>query len=113
MSYFEVGEEADISYRYQYLLDTYGIYAGSALAIVTCWRYLASGFINLVSRPMYSGIGVHWTLTIFGILAVLQMPLPFLFYYYGSALRKKSAFAGRYARPENTRERTGAALMWK
>lgn len=44
---------------YQYILDVYGIYAGSALAIITCARYLASGAINLVSRPMYANLGVH------------------------------------------------------
>ena len=71
---------------YQYLLDTYGIYAGSALAIVTCWRYLASGAINLISRPMYDGIGVRWTATWLGCLAVLQAPLPMIFYLYGRKL---------------------------
>lgn len=98
---------------YQYLLDTYGIYAGSALAIVTCWRYLASGASNLYSGPMYKGIGVHYSATWLAILATLQAPLPFIFYKYGPALRKRSAFAGMYARPENPRERTGHALQFK
>nr|POE46902.1 putative efflux pump kojt [Quercus suber] len=75
-----------------------GIYVTVALAVVTCCRYLASGFINLVSRPMYDGIGVHWTMTLLGCLAVLQMPLPLIFYRYGQAVRKRSAFAGRYER---------------
>lgn len=98
---------------YQYLLDTYGIYSGSALAIITCWRYLASGMINLVSRPMYDGIGVHWTMTILGCLAVLQMPLPIIFYIYGEKIRRRSAFANRYARSTNPRSREGRALQWK
>lgn len=98
---------------YQYLLDTYGIYAGSALALITCWRYAASGVINLVSRPLYDGIGVHWVMTMLGCLALLQMPLPFLFYRYGERIRKKSSFAGRYSRPDNPRDRTGKALKWK
>lgn len=97
---------------YQYLLDTYGIYAGSALAIITCWRYLASGMINLISRPMYDGIGVHWTMTLLGCIAVLQLPLPFIFYKLGPRIRKRSAFAGRYSRPDNPRQRTGKALEW-
>lgn len=98
---------------YQYLLDTYGIYAGSALAIITCWRYLASGTVNMISRPMYEGLGVHWTMTLLGCLAVVQMPLPLVFYYYGPGLRKRSHFAGRYARPENPRDRIGRALSWR
>lgn len=98
---------------YQYILDTYGIYAGSALAIITCWRYLASGASNLYSDPMYEGIGVHWSATWLGILAVLQTPLPMIFYFYGHQIRMRSSFAGRYARPDNPRERTGHALSWK
>lgn len=98
---------------YQYLLDTYGIYAGSSLAIITAWRYSASGFINLVSRPMYNGMGVHWVMTMLGIIAVLQMPLPILFYIYGERIRKRSGFASRYARPKNPRDRIGRALEWK
>lgn len=98
---------------YQYLLDTYGIYAGSALAIITCWRYLASGFINMVSRPIYDGIGVHWAATLFGCLAVIQMPLPLIFYFYGARIRAKSRFAKRYTRPENPRDRVGKALLWR
>lgn len=98
---------------YQYLLDTYGIYAGSALAIITCWRYLASGFINLVSRPMYNGMGVHWVQTMLGCIAALQIPLPIIFYYFGERIRKRSSFAGRYSRPDNPRDRIGRALEWK
>lgn len=98
---------------YQYILDTYGIYAGSALAIISNWRYLASGVINMVSRPMYNGIGVHWVMTMVGILALLQAPIPVLFYFYGAKLRKRSAFASRYARPDNERERIGTALKWR
>jgi len=97
---------------YQYILDTYGIYAGSALAMVTCWRYLASGAANLYSGAMYDGIGVHWSATWLGILGVLQAPLPYLFYKYGHKIRMKSAFAGMYARPANPREREGKALTY-
>ncbi|KAK5126147.1 hypothetical protein LTR85_011503 [Meristemomyces frigidus] len=98
---------------YQYLLDTYGIYAGSALAAITCCRYAASGAVNLISRPVYNGLGVHWTMTLLGCLAVLQMPLPLLFYRYGPRLRAKSSFAGRYTKPGTKRGMTGRALSWR
>lgn len=98
---------------YQYILDTYGIYAGSALSVVTCWRYLASGASNLYSDPMYDGIGVHWSATWLGILAIIQAPLPLIFYRYGHKIRMKSSFASQYARPDNPRDREGKALAWK
>lgn len=89
-----------------------GIYAGSALAIVTFFRYWASGAINLVSRPWYSNLGVHWVMTIIGCLAVLLAPAPFFLFKYGPAIRKKSKFAGRYSRPTYERKRTGRAASW-
>lgn len=50
---------------YQKLLDIYGICAERAFAIITCWQYLASGAINLISRPpMNDGIGVHRVMTL-------------------------------------------------
>ncbi|KAH9825717.1 putative efflux pump kojT [Teratosphaeria destructans] len=97
----------------QSLLDTYGIYAGSALALVTCWRHGVSGVINLVSRPMYRGLGVQWTMTLMGGLAVVQCPLPWIFYQYGPRVRAGSHFAGQYSRPQNQRDRTGRALNWR
>lgn len=98
---------------YQYLLDTYGIYAGSATAVITCWRYMAAAAINLISRPMYAGLGVHWTMTMLGCLAVVQLPLPVLFYFYGPRLRQRSHFAGQYTKPGNPRDRIGRAALWK
>ncbi|KAF2766209.1 hypothetical protein EJ03DRAFT_377141 [Teratosphaeria nubilosa] len=105
----------DPEYRlWSALLDTYGIYAGSALAMVTCWRYGVSGLINLVSRPMHNGIGVHWTMTLMGCIAVLPCPLPLIFFYkYGPQMRARSRFAGKYSRPQNKRGRTGRALSWR
>lgn len=89
-----------------------GIYAGSALAIITCFRYYASGAVNLFARPMYDNLGVHWTMTLLGCMAICLAPAPFLFFRYGPAIRKKSRFAGMYARPANERKRTGRALSF-
>ncbi|KAL1301898.1 hypothetical protein AAFC00_006077 [Neodothiora populina] len=97
---------------YQYILDVYGIYAGSALAIVTFFRYWSSALINLVARPWYSNLGVHWVMTIIGCLAVLLAPAPFFLFRYGPAIRKKSRFASRYARLENERKKIGRATRW-
>lgn len=62
---------------------------------------------------MYSGMGVHWVATMLGILALLQMPLPLFFYYYGERIRKRSQFAAMYARPDNPREHVGKAINWR
>lgn len=83
---------------YNYILDVYGIYAGSALAIITFFRYTASAGISMVSRPMYLNIHVHWSMTLFGCLALLLAPVPLLLAWTGPRLREKSRFASEYAR---------------
>lgn len=83
---------------YNYILDVYGIYAGSALAMITFFRYMASAGISLVARPMYDGIGVHWALTLLGIVAAVTAPIPLLLAKYGPYLRANSRFASEYAK---------------
>jgi hypothetical protein len=47
----------------------------------------------MASRPMYSGIGVHWTLTLLGCIAVVLAPAPLVFWKLGPNLRRKSRYA--------------------
>jgi hypothetical protein len=56
-------------------------------------RYLIAGGMTVAARPMYEGIGVHWTLTFLGCVATLLAPAPFVCYRYGKKFRKKSHFA--------------------
>jgi DHA1 family multidrug resistance protein-like MFS transporter len=59
---------------YQYILNIYGIYAGTALATITCVRYIFSGAMQLVNRPLWTALGTHWTCTLLGCLAVVLAP---------------------------------------
>lgn len=78
---------------YHYLLDTYGTVASSALAAITCVRYLASGGMVLITEPMYEGLTVKWTLTLLGGIAALLAPVPWIFWKWGPLMRKKSKWA--------------------
>jgi MFS family permease len=78
---------------YQYLIDSYEIYAASALASVTLIRYVVSGAMIEVSIPFYRNMGVAYTLTILASLSALLVPIPFVFYKYGPAIRKRSKYA--------------------
>jgi hypothetical protein len=99
---------------YQYLIDTFEVYAASALVGMTVTRYCvagesitvqrvrslmhtlwltASGPMVIVSVLMYENLGVHWALTVVGRLSLLMAPVPFIFYKYGAAIRKKSRSA--------------------
>ena len=77
---------------YQYIIDSYEIFAASALASITLIRYVVAGGMVEVAIPMYSTLGVHWTLTIMGAVSTLMVPVPYLFYIYGTRIRGKSRY---------------------
>ncbi|KAI5456783.1 major facilitator superfamily domain-containing protein [Mariannaea sp. PMI_226] len=78
---------------YEYITDSYRAHAAIALASITMARYLIAGGMVIAARPMYEGIGVHWTMTLLGCIAVVLTPAPLLFRLYGPKLREKSPYA--------------------
>ena len=78
---------------YEYIIDSYGRHAASALASITMVRYLVAGGMVMASRPMYEKIGVHWVMTILGCVSVLLVPMPLFFKSYGAQLRRRSRYA--------------------
>lgn len=78
---------------YMYIIDSYSIYAASALSFVTVTRYMAAGGMTIVGVPFYRNLDPHWTLTVLGCISALMAPVPFIFYYYGARIRTKSAYA--------------------
>lgn len=76
---------------YLYIIDAYEQFTASALGIATCVRYAAAGAMVPVSIPMYENLGAHWTLTLLGCISLLLTPLPYAFYKYGPAIRKRSS----------------------
>ncbi|KAL9626010.1 MAG: hypothetical protein Q9204_007656 [Flavoplaca sp. TL-2023a] len=76
-----------------FLVDTYTLYAASAVSANTFLRsLLASGF-PLVARPMFHNLGVGPAMSVLGAVACLALPVPLLFMKYGLRLRKMSKFA--------------------
>ncbi|KAL1296732.1 hypothetical protein AAFC00_000202 [Neodothiora populina] len=78
---------------YQYVIDSYEIFAASALASITLIRYVAAGGMTIAGIPFYQNLGVHYTCTILGCIAAACTPVPYLFYIYGPKLRKMSNYA--------------------
>lgn len=78
---------------YQYIIDSYESYSSSALASITMARYFVSAGMIIATRPMFLGMGVHWTLTFLGILATILVPAPYYFSTHGRAVRERSGFA--------------------
>lgn len=78
---------------YMYIIDSYEIYAASALTFITFTRYLVSGGMTVVGVPLYKNLGTHWTLTILGGISLLMTPIPYVLFMYGHVVRSRSKYA--------------------
>ncbi|KAM0276411.1 hypothetical protein ACHAQH_006763 [Verticillium albo-atrum] len=76
-----------------YLIDSYTIYAASVLAANSVMRSLCGAAFPLFTRYMYDDLGVNWATSIPAFLALACVPFPFLFYKYGSVIRRRCKFA--------------------
>ncbi|CAD0106389.1 unnamed protein product, partial [Aureobasidium uvarum] len=76
-----------------FLVDTYSLYAASAVSANTFLRSLIAGGLPLAARPMFNNLGVGPAMSILGGIAALALPVPFIFMKYGLKLRKLSKFA--------------------
>jgi hypothetical protein len=76
-----------------YLIDSYEVFAASALTMNTFMRYVLSGAMVQATIPLYTKLGVHWVLTMLGILAAVLTTVPYLFFKFGPWIRSKSRYA--------------------
>ena len=87
---FGAGNTTVFIYASNYLVHSYGIYAASAMAGNSVIRSLLGGTLPLAGPSLYAKLGANWAGTLLGLLEVLIIPIPFVFYRYGSKIRKKS-----------------------
>jgi MFS family permease len=78
---------------FTFLVDAYPLYAASALAANSFARSMFGGIFPLFGIQMYERLGYQWATTLLAFLTVLMLPFPYLFFRYGSRIRKKSRFA--------------------
>ncbi|KAI1262769.1 MFS general substrate transporter [Xylariaceae sp. FL1019] len=76
-----------------YLVDTYLMYAASAIAINTVTRSLAGAAAPLFTDYMFEALGVGPGGSLIGGVAALLALIPFAFYKYGARIRRRSRFA--------------------
>ncbi len=77
-----------------YLIDTFSVYAASAVAANTFLRSCFASAFPLVVAPMYHNLGIAWASSLWGFIAVALIPIPFLFYVFGRRIRAR----GRYSK---------------
>ncbi|KAI9168071.1 MFS-type efflux pump MFS2 [Paramyrothecium foliicola] len=80
-----------------YLIDSYVIYAASALASNTILRSLFGAAFPLFTTQMYNNLGIHWASSIPAFLSLVCLPVPFIFYRYGASIRTKCKYATQAA----------------
>lgn len=77
-----------------YIVDSYSLYAASALAAASVLRSLTGFGFPLFAMYLYDALGYGWGNSLLGFVAiVLGFPAPVLLWYYGEKLRMKSTFA--------------------
>ncbi|KZT38285.1 MFS general substrate transporter [Sistotremastrum suecicum HHB10207 ss-3] len=76
-----------------YIVDTYLMYAASALAGNAMVRSAVGAAFPLFTNQMFHNLGVQWASTLIGCIAILMAPMPFIFYKYGPWIRTHSGFA--------------------
>ncbi|KAJ0419126.1 major facilitator superfamily domain-containing protein [Aspergillus carlsbadensis] len=102
---FGCGNAGVFIYASNYLTDSYGVYAASAMAGNAVIRSVLGGVLPLVGTYLYDGLGPNWAGTLLGLLEVAIIPIPFVFYKYGHKIRRKSALISRMQEDKKRLER--------
>ncbi|KAK7203058.1 major facilitator superfamily domain-containing protein [Myxozyma melibiosi] len=76
-----------------YLVESYLMFAASAVAANTVLRSGFGAGFPLFATAMFHNLGTQWAGTLLGCLGLLLAPVPILFYKYGKRLRKASKYA--------------------
>lgn len=77
-----------------YYIDSFESNAASALAAGAFFRSMVGGFVPLFVSSMFQNLGYGLGMSVFGILSLILMPAPMVFYFYGKRLREKFPFKG-------------------
>ena len=74
-----------------YLVNTYRAgFAASALAANGILRFTFSAVFPLFTVQIYNKLGVYWAGSVFAILSLFLLPIPWILFRYGKVLRMKS-----------------------
>jgi DHA1 family multidrug resistance protein-like MFS transporter len=76
-----------------YIIDTYLIFAASALAGNTFLRSSFACAFPLFATQMFDNMGVNWAGLLLACVGFVLVPVPFLFYKYGKQIRASSKYA--------------------
>ncbi|KAI0044858.1 putative caffeine resistance protein 5 [Auriscalpium vulgare] len=87
---FPIGGVLLFNSIFNYLTDSYPMYAASVLAGNDLMRSSFGAGFPLFAGAMYRNLGVGWASTLLGLLSCLFIPMPILLYKYGRRIRLAS-----------------------
>lgn len=76
-----------------FLVDTYGPYAASAIAGNTVLRSLLACVLPEAAKPMFASMGIGPGCSLLAGISCLAIPVPLVLMKYGPRLRSRSKFA--------------------
>ncbi|KAI0827527.1 MFS general substrate transporter [Hypoxylon sp. FL0890] len=76
-----------------YLVDSYLMYAASAIAVNTVCRSACGAAAPLFTNQMFSALGIGGGGSLIGGVATVLASIPFVFYKFGERIRIRSRFA--------------------
>lgn len=77
-------------YGSNYLAGAYGYFAASALAGNAVMRSIFGATLPLAGSSMYAALTPQWAGTLLGLMEVVLIPIPIIFYRYGDRIRARS-----------------------
>ncbi|KAI0537053.1 major facilitator superfamily domain-containing protein [Xylaria digitata] len=77
---------------FTFLVDTYPLYAASALAANSFLRCTFAAAFPLFGKQLYRAAGYQWASSVLAFITLALMPLPYVFFRYGKRIRQKSKF---------------------
>ncbi|KAH8816576.1 putative polyamine transporter 4 [Xylogone sp. PMI_703] len=76
-----------------YLVDVYQAEnSASAIAANGILRYGLGAAFPLFTVQMYQRLGIHWAGSVFGFIGLALLPIPWLFFWKGKELRRRSRY---------------------
>lgn len=78
---------------FNYLIDSYLLYAASVLAANSVLRSLFGVAFPLFVSNMYANLGVNWASTLVAFLSLACAPMPYVFFKFGRTIRRKSPYS--------------------
>ena len=75
-----------------YLIDTFGLYAASAIAANTVVRAIFGAILPLARPPLYRNLGIGWGNTVLALISLAIAPSSLLLLKYGEWIRTNPKF---------------------